>query len=262
MGQETSEKAQVALAIVCKRAVSRPGGTGLSPPLSLEEAAQLSGCFLADMAQTIADLDAGAAVHGVAACAPADSEDAVRRLLPEGFTVMVQRGTGFDERFGGLVDDLAAAGHGAVCLLNGDSPTLPGSVLRDALTALARPGERIVLGPTIEGGWTLIGMQRPLPELFARISLNARRARQQMIERAGALSLPVEMLTPWYEVADGLSLSWLLRELIGDGKAPLLNGLPGAPAPRTLAYLASLGRRGDGPPPDPGPNARDPRGRG
>ena len=262
MGQETFDETQsVAVAVMCKAPVPGLCKTRLSPPLSTEEAAALSACFIGDVAETVRGLDPGLNVHGVAAFTPAHAEDVVRALLPPDFSILSQRGDDLGARCAAVVEDLLAAGHGAVCLLNADSPTLPASLLRDAVEALGRPGERVVLGPAVDGGYTLIGVQRPLRELFNGISWSTGRVFRQTMARAAALSLPVETVKPWYDVDDGLALAWLLRELLGDGMSPLRNGMTGAPAPRTRAYLSFLGDRGYGPPSDPLPNAPDPRAR-
>lgn len=262
MGQETSDKMLgVAAVVMCQAPLPGRSKTRLSPPLSNEEAAALSACFIADVAETIGSLDPELDVQGVAAFPPSHREEAIRTLLPSDFILLSQRGDDLSARSAGVVEDLLTAGYRAVCLLSADSPTLPPSLLSDAVEALGRPGERVVLGPAVDGGYTLIGVQRPLPELFDINSWSTTRALRQKITGAAPLSVPVETLKPWYDVHDGLALAWLLRELLGDGVSPLGNGVSGALAPRTRAYLSSLGGRGDGPPPDPGPNAKDPRGR-
>src|SRR5262249_58524113 len=65
---------------------------------------------------------------------------------------------------------LLRSGHGAVCLINSDSPPLPVGFLATAATALAAAGDRIVLGPATDGGYYLIGMKRPDPRLFEDIA--------------------------------------------------------------------------------------------
>ena len=82
---------------------------------------------------------------------------------------------------------LLRAGHGAVCLINSDSPTLPVGYLVAAATALAAPGDRIVLGPSTDGGYYLIGMKRPHPGLFEDIAWSTDQVLSQTLARAAAL---------------------------------------------------------------------------
>jgi hypothetical protein len=252
MGQETLGGAQsVAIAIMCNTLASGRGQTGLSPPLSPEEVIALSGCFIADMAATIRGLCGELPVHGVAAVAQPDAEDTVRNILPQGFATLRRPGDTPAEWHAGVVEDLLSAGNGAVCLLTDSSPTLPESLLRQAVEAVSRPGERVVVAPAIGGRCALVGVRRLVPELFSGLAWGTTRTLRQITDRASALSLPVETLNVWYDVADGLALHWLVRELLGDGAVPVDNGLAGSPAPRTRTHLAFLAGRGYGPSLDP-----------
>jgi glycosyltransferase A (GT-A) superfamily protein (DUF2064 family) len=254
MGQETPDGAQsVAIAIMCNTLEDGRGRTGLSPPLSPEEVIALSGCFIADMTATIDALSGELPVHGVAAVAPPDAEDRVRKILPEGFATLRRRGDTPAEWHAGVVEDLLSAGHDAVCLLTASSPTLPEPLLRQAVEAVSQAGERLVLAPAIGGRCALVGVRRFVPGLFSGLAWGTSRTLKQITDRASALSLPVETLNVWYEVADGLALHWLVRELLGDGAVPVGNGLSGASAPRTRAHLAFLAARGYGPMLDPDP---------
>ena len=257
MGQEIQDNMQnVAVAIMCGPLSSGCGRSGLSPPLSTEEVTALSGCFVADMAATVSTLGGEFQVRGVAAVAPSDAEISVRKILPEGFATLSRRGETEAERHAAVVEDLLGAGHGAVCLLTASSPTLPQSLLRQAVEALSEPGQRLVLAPAMGGGCTLIGMRHFVPELFSGIAWGTSRVLKQVTDRAASLSLPIETLNVWYDVADGLTLNWLVRELLGDGAVPVGSGLSGSSAPRTRAQLAFLAGRGYGPSPEPGPTAR------
>lgn len=249
---EAAETAsRLAIAVMCDM-LDRAGGSRLSPPLSPDEELALRTCFISDIAATIADIGRRKAVDGVAAYAPAFAEGEARKLVPPDFALLQQRGETRGERYAAVIDDLLEAGYAGVCIIDAGSPTLPASVIEDAVTALRQPDERIVIGPALNGDCTLIGVQRPCPELFELISSQAPRSLARTIARAGALPSPVEGLAPWYRVADGLALIWLMRELLGDGISPLTGIRSGAPARRTRAYLATLGERGDGAPIDPG----------
>lgn len=259
MGQEAAETTtSVAIAVMCEPPIAA-GDFRLTPPLSTEEVAALCTCFIADVAATIGSLDPALNVRGIAAFAPTFDEAALRSLLPPDFALLPQRGETRGERCAAVVADLLAAGYAGVCLLDADSPTLPASLLHDAVAALSQPGERVVLGPALDGGYTLIGLRRACPELFDGIDWQTPRVLAQTIARAKALSLVVESLVPWYDVGNGLALTWLMRELLGDGIPPVGRGLAGAGAPRTRAYLAALGERGDGPPVDPNLRGLNPR---
>jgi glycosyltransferase A (GT-A) superfamily protein (DUF2064 family) len=133
---------------------------------------------------------------------------------------------------------LFAAGHDSVCLLNADSPTLPTALLSQAAATLAEDGDRIILGPAEDGGYYLIGMGAPHPQLFADVAWSTSDVAQQTRERARALGLPVVELDHWYDVDDVPSLHRLCRELT-TGRSE--NGLDPFPAPATMRCIERLG---------------------
>jgi rSAM/selenodomain-associated transferase 1 len=239
----------IALGIMCKAPSAGTTKTRLSPPLSRDEAAELSRCFIADVANVVGGLPPELGVCGFLVFTPSEAERAFEGLLPGGFGLLPQRGEDLSERCANALEDLLAQGCAGACLLNSDSPTLPTAPLEAAVAALRRPGERVVLGPALDGGYYLIGAKRPVPGLFRAIAWSTGRLLAETEARAGAFGLAVDRLPAWYDVDDGLALAWLVQELLGDGTPPVANGLRGSPAPRTRAYLSALAGRGEGPPP-------------
>ncbi len=242
-------KGPIALGVMCKAPTAGTSKTRLSPPLSREEAAWLSRCFIADVAVTVGSLAPAFDVRGFIVFTPPDGQGAFNGLAPEGFGILPQRGNDLSERCVNAIEDLLERGCAGACLLNADSPTLPLATLEAAVTTLRRPGDRVVLGPALDGGYYLVGVKRSVPELFRAIAWSTGRAMAETEARAFQLGLAVERLPAWYDIDDGIALTWLLRELLGDGIPPVVNGLRGSAAPQTRAYLVALAARGEGPPP-------------
>lgn len=230
----------IALAIMCKAPIEGACKTRLCPPLTAREAAEISGCFIADIAGVIDDVSGSGGIGGAAVYTPAGEEMAVARLLPPGFRMLAQRGMDLGERLLFATEDLLSAGFGGVCLINSDGPTLPAALLRQAVTALRQPGERIVLGPAIDGGYTLIGMKQPHVSLFRGIAWSTGQVLAQTLARAAGLAAPLSLLPMWYDVDDLDTLQLLLHELFGDGNPLAVNGLTGAAAPCSRRYLQDL----------------------
>ena len=130
--------------------------------------------------------------------APASSAS----ILPERIGLLETVAPTFGECLFHAASSLLEAGHDAVCLLNSDSPTLPTAYLVAAATALAAPGDRIVLGPSTDGGYYLIGLKRPHRRLFEDIDWSTERVVAQTLARARELDLPVHHLPSWYDVDD------------------------------------------------------------
>lgn len=230
----------IALVIVAKAPLAGRSKTRLCPPLSLDEAAALSECFIADVAASVADVAAAAGVRGAIVYTPTEAVAAFDPLLPAGFIRLAQRGETLGERLIHATGDLLAQGFIGVCLINADGPTLPIGLLHDAVAALRQPGERVVLAPAIDGGYCLIGFKRLYPSLFQGINWSTAQVLAQTLSRIARLQLPLSLLPLWYDVDDVASLQLLIDELSGL-PAPLPGGnLQGSAAPRSRAYLQAL----------------------
>src|SRR5688572_27890815 len=108
--------------MVCKTPMAGQSKTRLSPPLSPEECARLSACFIRDSAATIHSACADRKATPYALYTPVGSEPALRPLLAPTFRPLAQRGDGLGERLILAAEDLFAAGHEGFVLVNSDSP--------------------------------------------------------------------------------------------------------------------------------------------
>ncbi|MGH7046739.1 MAG: TIGR04282 family arsenosugar biosynthesis glycosyltransferase [Stellaceae bacterium] len=227
-----------AIAIMAK--APRPGAvkTRLVPPLSVVEAAVLSGCFIRDAAENILLAARATPIHGHIAYSPPGSERLFRDLLPPLIRLLPSPRAGLGLSLADAARELLVAGYGAVCLLNSDSPTLPNSVLTDAVQMLQAPGDRLVLGPAEDGGYYCIGLKRPHPRLFEAIDWSTERVLAQTLDRAGEIGLDAVLLPSWYDVDDLASLRRLAAELPEAAIAG--DGLMRYPASHTAAFLRRL----------------------
>jgi rSAM/selenodomain-associated transferase 1 len=225
-----------AMAIMSK--APRPGKvkTRLAPPLSLEESAALNICFLRDTAENLAAISATGGSAPLVCYTPVGDEAAFDDLLPDGFSLIAQRGDAFGERLLAAAEDILACGFAAVCLIDSDSPTVPAAAFEMAVAALARPGDRIVLGPSHDGGYYLIGLKQPHAEVFDRITWSTSTVLAETIERARDAGIEVELLPLWYDVDDAATLGILYAEVL-DATPPEFTIIPGYPAPHTRAFL-------------------------
>ena len=150
----------VAVGIFCKTPAAGFSKTRLSPPLHPEDCSAISACFIRDLASTIHSM--GGDVTPYAVYTPVGTEPALRILLPPSFRLLPQRDGDFGARLSHAVTELLRAGHAGAILVNADSPTLPASILRAAVDALLRE-DAVVLSPSFDGGYTLVGLSRPHP---------------------------------------------------------------------------------------------------
>ena len=148
----TREDGLTAFALMAKAPRVGRVKTRLIPPLSPEDAAELSRCFIRDMAENVAEIARSQRGMGVVAFTPPDDAAAFDGLLPPGFHLLPQRGADLGERLLHAAEDLLAAGFAALCLINADSPTQPQARLAEATDFLRQPGDRVVLGEADDGG--------------------------------------------------------------------------------------------------------------
>ena len=187
--------------------------TRLIPPLSPEDAAELSRCFIRDMAENVAEIARSQRGVGVVAFTPPEDAAAFDGLLPLGFHLLPQRGADLGERLLHAAEDLLGADFASLCLINADSPTLPQARLAEAMQLLRRPGDRVVLGEADDGGYYLIGLKRAHAHLFHRIDWSTSRVFHQSVERASEIGLEVARLERWYDVDDAATMARLHAEV-------------------------------------------------
>ena len=160
------------------------------------------------------------------AYAPAGSRDFFTGNLPDSIGLLETAAPNFGACLFRAADSLLAAGHEAVCLLNSDSPTLPTAYLVAAATALAAPGDRVVVGPSTDGGYYLIGIKQPHRRLFQDVEWSTERVFRQTLARADELGLPVALLPTWYDVDDEAALRLLVGELFEDRRFRAVGSRP------------------------------------
>jgi hypothetical protein len=139
------------------------------------------------------------------------------------------------DRLCNATDDLLRQGYSAVCLINSDSPTLPKSILIRAIESLMKDGDRVVLGAAEDGGYYLIGLKYAHRNLFNDIVWSTSDVLTRTKQRAAEIDLPVQLLTPWYDVDDAETLGRLCEELFFTSPS---NGA--YPAPHTRAFLEAI----------------------
>ena len=115
-----------------------------------------------------------------------------------------------------------------VIAFNSDSPHLPRSVLKNAFETLA--AHDLVVGPTHDGGYYLVGAKASYPTLFAHDGMGTSSALERLLAHARALELSVGFAESFYDIDLADDLTRLAEEL----------RLSPTRAPRTAAWLDSL----------------------
>jgi rSAM/selenodomain-associated transferase 1 len=230
-----------AIGIICKSPQPGHAKTRLAQAIGSAAAAHLAACFLRDVAAAVEAVPLQLGRRGFAVYAPAGSEAVLQRCLPPTFGLLLQAHADFENVLLGATSDLLDRGHDCVLLVNADSPTLPPSYLVQAIEAMRRPGDRMVLGPASDGGYYLIGLKYPHRHIFTDIEWGTTSVARSTLERAAEIGLEAVLLPEWYDIDDLETLGWLREELAG--RNARFRG--GGRAVATRAYLESaVGVRG------------------
>jgi rSAM/selenodomain-associated transferase 1 len=222
-----------ALAVMTKAPRAGQVKTRLVPPLTHADAARLNICFLRDTASAITQACNGRA-RGIGVYTPVGAEADYIDVFPNEFALLVQRGEDFGERLLNAMQDLLAIGFAAVCLIDSDSPTVSAEIYAKAIDFLSgKNHESVVLGPSDDGGYYLIGLTKPYRRLFEEIDWSTERVLEQTTSRARELGLTLQLLPTCYDVDDRTSLERLHRELLD-------NNNPTEAASSTREFLRTL----------------------
>lgn len=221
-----------ALAVMTKAPRAGQVKTRLVPPLTHDEAAQLNSCFLHDTASAISNA-APEAARGIAVYTPLGAEAVYADILPLNFELIPQRGEGFGERLYFAAEDLFKCGFESVCLIDSDSPTVPAESFAQAVELLRLPGDRIVLGPSDDGGYYLIGLKKLHREVLERIEWSTERVFDQTLQRASEIGVEVKLLPMGYDIDDRAALQRLCGELLTDNSRDDV-------APATRKFLSEI----------------------
>ncbi len=198
--------------------VPQPGAvkTRLRPILSDDQCAELSACFLRD---TIAKALRATSTVIVAYSATGDGE-AIFDLLPESTTCIKQTGRDLGERIAAAISFAESDGCGPIIVIGTDSPTLPVELLATSLQQFEKPSTELVIGPTDDGGYYLVGVKQNIPQIFEEIPWSSDRVYSTTLQQAEKAGLRgIEELPKWYDVDTPDDLRRLFGELNDDFRA-------------------------------------------
>jgi hypothetical protein len=125
--------------------------------------------------------------------------------------VVAQKGEGLASGLTSVFAHFAEDHQRRVIAFNSDSPHLPRSVLEDAFETLA--AHDVVVGPTHDGGYYLVGAKASYPTLFANDGMGTTSALERLLSRARTLALSVGFADHFYDIDVADDLTRLAAEL-------------------------------------------------
>lgn len=222
---------QNVLLVVAKKPSPGQTKTRLCPPLNCEQAADLYECFLCD---TLAVMRQVPNVTPKIVYLPQDAHDYFRNLAPD-MDLVQQRGESLGERLDNLLTNELLDGADKAVVMNSDSPTLPKAYLIQAFDQLTATD--VVLGPTLDGGYYLIGVKEPQPRILRDVEMSTPYVLRDTLELASEAGVTVSLLPEWYDVDTVEELHRLRNDI---------SGLQNNSCACTRAWLQNYPGNGDG----------------
>ena len=195
--------------------------TRLASSFSPEAVTAFYCCLLEDtlaLARSVGDME-------VAVMCPESDVNELAQLAGAQASVVGQTGEGLAAGLTSVFAHFTRNHRQRVIAFNSDSPHLPRSVLEDAFETLA--ANDVVVGPTHDGGYYLVGAKASHPTLFAHDGMGTSSALERLLSRARALELSVGFADAFYDIDVADDLTRLAEEL----------RLAPAKAPRTAQWL-------------------------
>jgi uncharacterized protein len=159
----------------------------------------------------------------VAVMCPDSDEGDLVHLLGNTVQVVAQMGEGLAAGLTSVFRQFTAAGPRQVVAFNSDSPHLAPSILHSAFEILAT--HDVVVGPTHDGGYYLVGAKAAHPTLFESDRMGTRSALDRLLTRTNVLGLSTGYTEPFYDIDVAKDLVLLARELrFAPAKAPRTAG--------------------------------------
>lgn len=182
-----------ALIIFARLPVPGRAKTRLGRTLGMEEAARFYG-EMAEHAFRIGDVELarGTEVH-LRYTGPAPEEE-LRRWVGRSFRYAEQAGEELGERMRRAFEDVFAAGCARAVIIGTDVPELEPADVRSAFDRLEDAD--LVVGPSTDGGYYLLGMRRLHTELFEGIAWSSDTVCAETLRRAAAAGLRCALLDP------------------------------------------------------------------
>jgi rSAM/selenodomain-associated transferase 1 len=224
-----------ALIVFCREPIEHQVKTRLIGSMTPAAAAALSDAFIRDALAKAVSIRPARIV--IAASTPDGAEHSkyFRRLARQcGAELIDQGGGSLGRRMARSLEPFSSDG---ALLIGTDTPSLPSAMLATSLDALS--SNRVVIAPSLDGGYYAVGVHGAMPPIFTAIRWGTRTVFDATIERLQRAGIPYTPGPAWYDVdrwADVILLAAHLRIL-----ARTRLRARSSPCPETESVLVRLG---------------------
>ena len=218
--------------VLAKEPVPGRVKTRLTPPFTPREAAALAEAALAD---TLAAVRRTRVIRRVLALAGEPGP-----WVPDGFDVIPQRGDGLDERIAAAMWDAYTTLPVPIVLIGMDTPQVTAGLLEAAAEPLARTMADAAFGPAEDGGFWMLGLRRPDPELTLGVPMSEAVTGRAQLVRLIQAGLRIHMTPELVDVDTLAEAARVARQAPASRFAATLAATLGAPAELDEVIPSSL----------------------
>ncbi len=182
--------------------------TRLSPFLSANDAAGLQKAFILDLLQNT-QIDS---LQRFIACAPATDHPFFQHCkIKHSIQLILQEGKDLGERMRNAFEWAFSNNFHKVIIIGSDVPTLPPDFIRKGFDRLSNTD--IVLGPSLDGGYYLIGARKHIPALFTDLPWGTETVLGRTLEILNSSKCSSHLLPFWYDIDRPEDLPFLYAHL-------------------------------------------------
>lgn len=139
-----------------------------------------------------------------------ESPSYLKKIAPR-HTFYKQKGACLGERMHNAFRFAKDAGASKMVIIGSDSPSLPASSINKAFGLLDHVD--LVLGPSLDGGYYLIGLKSPCAGLFKGIAWSSPTVLKDTIKNIHKLKKSIALLDKRYDIDDARALFRLKKDL-------------------------------------------------
>jgi len=224
-----------ALIVFCREPVAHRAKTRLIGAITAAAAAALSDAFIRDAIAKAVSIGPSRIVIAASAADGAERSKYFRRLARRFGAELIDQGDGsLGKRMARALEPFSPSG---ALLIGTDTPSLPIPLLAASVEALRR--NRVVLAPSLDGGYYALGVRGAMPPIFSAIRWGSGGVFDSTVKRLERAGIRYALGPAWYDVdrwADVILLAAHLRLL-----ARARRRAGASPCPATESVLKQLG---------------------
>jgi hypothetical protein len=171
--------------------------TRLCPPLAPDEAVGLYKALVKDTFRNISLVDNA---DLFAAVTQPLSSKTIADIIPHKVAVTIQEGDDLGERLYNIFKSLFLRKYSRIAVIGSDSPDLPTAYIDDAFSRLRLNQGSVVLGPALDGGYYLIGMDSLRKEPFEGVAWGTASVLSETLSTLESAKIDTTLLNAWYDI--------------------------------------------------------------